>query len=124
MNLDDANCAITHNYVSPSNLGNVLKFFVEKQDQISGCRDRADSIKPEHLHKALVTALATVEPKVLQKAEMQKEWSCRAWIDKSKCNENKMSDLKKVHDGMSNMESSTSVMARTEKIQSFSFSFL
>jgi hypothetical protein len=85
INLDDTNCAITHNYVSPSNLGNVLKFFVDKRDQISGCRDRYESIKPEHLHDAVVKALAKNEPKILQKAQQQEEWSCRAWKDKSKC---------------------------------------
>ena len=44
INLDDGlNIAITHNYVSQSNLSNVLKFLDQKEDQISGCRDRAES---------------------------------------------------------------------------------
>jgi hypothetical protein len=54
INLDDMNIVITHNYVSPSNLGNGVKFFTEKHDQISGCRDCAKSIKPEHTHDELV----------------------------------------------------------------------
>jgi len=88
INLDDTNIAITHNYISPSNLGNALKFFSEKQDQISGCRDRAESIKPEYIHDELVKVLSKKEPQFLKKALAQKEWTCRAWdTNKSLCNQ-------------------------------------
>jgi hypothetical protein len=40
LNLDDA-VAVTHNYVSSSNLKNVLRFLSEKSDQITGVRDRS-----------------------------------------------------------------------------------
>jgi len=79
VNLDASNIAITHNYVSPSNLGNALKFLVEKREQISGCRDREDSIKPEFLHGELVRVLAIREPGHLERARRQTGWTCRAW---------------------------------------------
>ena len=81
INLDDTNIAITHNYISPSNLGNALKFFVEKQDQISGCRDRKETIKPEHMHNQLVKVLRTKEPRHLMKALEQRSFTCLAWKD-------------------------------------------
>ncbi len=121
INLDDTNCAITHNYVSPSNLGNVLKFFVDKKDQISGCRDRTNSIKPEHLHNALVEALSKVEPKFLQRAQEQKGWTCKAWKDE---NIDKMNLPTPSDQPQLTKEQSTSIMAKTEKASSFSFSFL
>ena len=124
VNLDDTNCAVTHNYVSPSNLGNVLKFFVDKQDQISGCRDRSNSIKPEHLHAALVKALATAEPKILQKAQRQKEWSCQAWTEKPTSEADRFADKNGAEDVVTSESRTSSVMARTEKVSDFSFSFL
>lgn len=122
INLDDTNCAITHNYVSPSNLGNVLKFFVDKQDQISGCRDRAESVKPEHLHEELVKALSKVEPKFLKRAQEQQGWTCKAWKDDKVEDTTTALSPSDVRD-LSNPRC-TSVMAKTEKISSFSFSFL
>jgi hypothetical protein len=59
------NIAMTHNYVSESNLSNVLKFSQERQSQISGCRDCTESIKPEHLYESLVAALDVYHPKAL-----------------------------------------------------------
>jgi Cupin-like domain len=123
VNLDDTNCAITHNYVSPSNLGNVLKFFSEKQEQISGCRDRSESIKPEHLHEAIVEALAVAEPKILRQAQEQKQWSCGAWKDNAKRDAGTVTDKEAVH-AKTTSEPRTSVMARMEKVSEFSFSFL
>ena len=124
VNLDDSNCAVTHNYVSPSNLGNVLKFFVDKQDQISGCRDRSHSIKPEQLHDALVKALATAEPKILQRAQQQKEWSCQAWAEKPTGEANVFTGNNGAEDLGTSESRTSSVMARTEKVSDFSFSFL
>ena len=121
INLDDTNCAITHNYVSPSNLGNVLKFFVDKQDQVSGCRDRAETIKPEHLHDALVEALSKVEPKYLQRAQEQKGWTCKAWGDTAATVTPPPSASK---ESVKTAPGGTSVMAKADKSASFSFSFL
>jgi len=127
INLDDTNCAITHNYVSPSNLGNVLKFLVDKQDQISGCRDRTESIKPEHLYDALVQVLSKVEPKVLQRAQEQKGWTCQAWKDekdKEKQKQKQESILVSDQSKWIKEQSMTSVMSKMDKSSAFSFSFL
>ena len=87
INLDTVNIAITHNYVSRSNLGNLLRFLTLKEDQISGCRDRKDSIKPEQLHSAFTTALQKQFGKDvnwLVQAQQQTQWTCNAWADQ--CN--------------------------------------
>ncbi|KAL3904129.1 MAG: hypothetical protein SGARI_005062 [Bacillariaceae sp.] len=125
INLDDINIAITHNYLSPSNLGNALKFFVEKQDHISGCRDRDESIKPEHIHDVLVEKLKEKESIHLEKALAQKEWTCRAWTDKP-VDDKKRTDGKVVSedDGSNAKAESKSIMEKTERVESFSFSFL
>lgn len=146
INLDDSNIAITHNYLSPSNLGNALKFLIEKQDQISGCRDREESIKPEFIHGALVEALKKEEPDHLNRAMQQTGWTCRAWEERkaevitdddennkdSDGGDNQSSRNKKRRidksDGNDEQgtgtEKLTSVMSKTERIQSFNFSFL
>ncbi len=144
INLDESNIAITHNYVSPSNLGNALKFFREKQDQISGCRDRKESIKPEFIHDALVKKLQVKEPKHLEKALAQKGWTCRAWEEtkaevitdddddeqNSKDGENFKNKKRKLDNGHDRKddslkkEESSSVMSKTERVPAFSFSFL
>lgn len=142
INLDESNIAITHNYVSPSNLGNALKFFREKQDQISGCRDRKESIKPEFIHDVLVEELRTREPRHLDRAMKQTGWTCRAW-EETKAevitdddNENKSNDpankKRKIDSGHNRSEDAaknqkeelSSVMSKTERVPAFSFSFL
>ncbi|KAL3945473.1 MAG: hypothetical protein SGBAC_000444, partial [Bacillariaceae sp.] len=128
INLDDRNIAITHNYVSPSNLGNALKFFKDKQDQISGCRDRKESVKPEHLYDEIVDALSEKEPKHLEKAIAQKHWTCRTWKDDPATNVealecNNISGKRK-RETIADTAEPKSVMAKAEKIESFSFSFL
>jgi len=149
VNLDDSNIAITHNYVSPSNLGNVLKFFVEKQDQISGCRDRKNSIKPEFIHDALVNALREKEPKHLDEAMKQTGWSCCAWVetraevvtddDKNNNDDSTIHDAgfpknkrRRIHNECDKHDRDTGLMkdqfssevSKTENIPTFSFSFL
>jgi Cupin-like domain len=129
INLDEVNIAITHNYLSPSNLGNALKFFVEKQDHISGCRDRTESIKPEQIHDALVEVLKDKEPRHLQKALAQSEWTCRAWVNSQEENDRFSQHVDKdkwspsAHAGKE-AEERKSIMEQTERIASFSFSFL
>ena len=102
--------ALTRNYVSGSNLPDVLRFLDTKVGQISGCRDRADAVKPEALGEEFRRALLTrgwgdeaggeeeEEKKcddapssegrgrwssLLREAEAasRKGWSCAAWSD-------------------------------------------
>lgn len=79
INLDEVNIAITHNYVSFSNLSNVLKFLDRNQDQISGCRDRDESIKPEELYETFVRELKKEHSQEMERALELPEWTCRAW---------------------------------------------
>lgn len=81
INLDDVNIAITHNYVALSNLPNVLKFLDTKRDQVSGCRDRADSIKPESLFEEFKHAMELTHGNWLRKAQVQPDWTCAAWTN-------------------------------------------
>ena len=138
INLDESNIAITHNYISPSNLGNALKFFREKQDQISGCRDRKESIKPEFIHDALVQELKNKEPVHLDRAMKQTSWTCRAWAETKEeavitddddehpnNDETSKNKKRKIDDtGEVQKEALSSVMSKTEKVPAFSFSFL
>lgn len=140
INLDDSNIAITHNYISPSNLGNALKFFLEKQNHISGCRDRNESIKPEFIHGALVKVLRKNEPNHLNRAMQQTGWTCRAWKEtnaevitdddennKVKQKTSSTQNKKRKIDNDSEKkekEEVSSVMSKTVKVPDFSFSFL
>ena len=132
VNLDDRNIAITHNYVSPSNLGNVLKFFTEKQDQVSGCRDRKESIKPEYLYDEFVKVLQEKEPEHLQKALTQSDWSCLAWndgsskesFDSNACGLQNKDRKRQLDNDGEDVNERKSVMAKTEKVEAFTFSFL
>jgi len=83
LNLDDVNVAITHNFVSRSNLPTVLRFLEKKQDQISGCRDREESIKPESLLDEFSKVLKAKHPEWYAEAhaEAQRGWKCAAWTD-------------------------------------------
>lgn len=57
INVDDC-IALTHNYVSTSNLGDCLHFLREKPDQVSGVRDRpGEAIQPEQIYDRFVSAL-------------------------------------------------------------------
>ena len=81
LNLDDNSIALTQNYVSASNLPNVLRFLDQKIDHISGCRDRQDAVKPETLRSEFVKALKDHKPELLNKALNVKSWTCNAWSD-------------------------------------------
>lgn len=118
MNLDDINMAITHNYVAKSNLSNVLKFFSEKRDQVSGCRDRPQAIKPERLYEEFVAAMETKNPEWLKEALNEPDWKCAAWSRESESDENQNSSYPS--------KESVSIMskAKTEESSTFSFSFL
>ena len=57
VNLDDC-IALTHNYVSTSNLADCLRFLREKPDQISGVRDRPDeAIDADTMYQIFLTKL-------------------------------------------------------------------
>ena len=117
VNLDDVNMAITHNYVAKSNLPNVLKFMSEKRDQVSGCRDRPEAIKPERLYEEFVAALESKHPDWLKEALNEPNWTCAAW---SRAPEEKPDD------SAAKASTASSIMskAKTEEGSSFSFSFL
>lgn len=62
VNLEES-LALTHNYVSTSNLSDCLRFLREKLDQISGVRDRGgEAIQPEQLYPTFLKALGTILP--------------------------------------------------------------
>jgi len=52
--------ALTRNYVSASNLSDVLRFLDTRVSHISGCRDRAEAVPPEELGKEFRKALLSV----------------------------------------------------------------
>lgn len=116
--------------MSESNLATVLRFMKYKQDQISGCRDREESIKPEFLKASLEQALVKNGlDDVLNKAqeEADKGWPCRAWTDhndKDEAPQHKKSRRKRQRETSSN---SSSIMAKAKQHnvdKAFSFSFL
>lgn len=84
LNLDDGiSVALTQNYVSNSNLPDVLRFLETRQQQISGCRDRAEAIQPENLLQEFRYRLEESRPDLLHKAQPIADcgWSCAAWND-------------------------------------------
>lgn len=106
--------AITHNYVAKSNLPNVLRFFSEKRDQVSGCRDRPEAIKPENLYEEFVAALEAKHPDWLKEALNEPNWTCAAW--------SRAPEVK--NDSDDKPSSSIMSKAKTEENSTFSFSFL
>ena len=117
INLDDVNMAITHNYVAKSNLSSVLRFFSEKRDQVSGCRDRPEAIKPECLYEEFVAVLEKKHPEWLQEALNEPDWTCAAWSCAPPETEAKSTEK---------ASTSSSIMskAKTDESTTFSFSFL
>lgn len=85
---DDRNVAValTRNYVSSSNLSDVLRFLDTRVSQISGCRDREEAVKPEELGREFRKALLSVEEVV--------EEGCRNGEEK-KCDESQVDDHKR-----------------------------
>jgi hypothetical protein len=57
----DFNIALTQNYVSTSNLSDVLRFLRNKSDQISGCRDRLTALQPENFYEEFIRKLSEQE---------------------------------------------------------------
>ena len=84
LNLDDGmSVAITQNYVSKSNLPDVLRFLETRQQQISGCRDRPEAVKPEDLLHQFRSCLRESRPILLDQAQSLANdgWHCAAWDD-------------------------------------------
>ena len=137
INLDDVNIAVTHNYVSQSNLATVLRFLQKKVDQISGCRDRKESIKPEMLYSEFCKVLRERHPVWLQKAQEKANtaWPCLAWTDDAQDDQPKQKQKSFINGKRrrKDEESSNSIMAKAKKHEAFesptassgfSFSFL
>ena len=67
-NLDEC-IALTQNYVSTSNLSNNFRFLREKIDQITGVRDRNDSVAPESMYQLFLDNLkSAVSQEVIDEA--------------------------------------------------------
>lgn len=120
INLDAVNIAITHNYVAKSNLSNVLKFFSEKRDQVSGCRDRAQAIKPEHLYEEFVSVLKGKHPEWLKEALNEPDWTCAAWSRDPVASDENVG----LKDQTKKASGSIMSKAKSEESATFSFSFL
>jgi hypothetical protein len=56
VNLDDC-IALTQNYVSSANLSNCLRFLRDTPDQISGVRDRANTVDPDSMYEVFLERL-------------------------------------------------------------------
>jgi hypothetical protein len=133
-NLSDMNVAITHNYVSMSNLPTVLRFLDHKQEQISGCRDREESIKPEFLKEAFERGLEKNGMAQSLKEAQQvafRGWPCRAWTDDDDVVEKKPTSRKKKKRKRRQetaLVDTTSIIAKAKQNlptnQAFCFSFL
>lgn len=99
LNLDDGmSVGLTQNYVSKSNLPDVLRFLETKQQQISGCRDRSEAIQPENLLEEFRNRLRECRPQLLVEAQKLADsgWHCAAWNDGEKSCDDKH-DEKLVH---------------------------
>jgi len=84
LNIDDGmSVALTQNYVSQSNLPDVLRFLRTKQNQISGCRDRAEAIQPIQMYDEFTSRLKECRPDLLMNAQRLADegWHCAAWTD-------------------------------------------
>ena len=87
LNLDRGiSVALTQNYVSRTNLGDVLRFLDRRPGQISGCRDReGEAVPPERLGEEFRRALGERRPDLLEMGEREAKrgWGCKAWTDGS-----------------------------------------
>lgn len=122
INLDEINVAITHNYVGKYNLPSVLRFLREKEEQISGCRDREESIKPHELYHALHAQLEHLYPEILQNALLQsKRWVCPAWKDVASASGGR----KRKNEQISHKSKLTKAIQNSQlETSGFSFSFM
>ena len=73
VNIEDS-IALTHNYVSLSNLSDCLRFLREKNDQVSGVRDRKEAVQPEEIYQEFIHKLHYVLPKDCLDKEIDKSF--------------------------------------------------
>ena len=81
LNLDNDSIALTQNYVSASNLSDVLKFLRDKKQQISGCRDRAEAVKADTILEEFTDAMLATRKDLFTTANSVQHWKCNAWVD-------------------------------------------
>jgi hypothetical protein len=99
----------------------VLRF----SDQVSGCRDRAESIKPERLHEEFVKELEQRHPEWLSNAQNEPDWTCAAWSRPNKAAETTKIDTETTEPKDRDCPILGSIMSRAKEEEStFSFSFL
>ena len=135
VNLDES-IALTHNYVSTSNLSDCLRFLRDKTDQISGVRDRgAEAMQPEEMYASFVEKLHTVLPaEVVQRhiaESLTPEASeltdaIKARMLQMRGNSLKRKNKRNFAEILENVNTSTSTETKTEeesKKSSFSFGF-
>ncbi len=136
LNLDNGmSIALTQNYVSRSNLPDVLRFLKTKPQQISGCRDRAEAIQPNTLLETFQSRLKEKHSVLLEESSLaaDKGWLCAAWKDDvdlddlKKCVVQKTSVLQRAkmpsHDDSMKLEQRNQHKDEPNK-GGFSFSFL
>ena len=118
LNLDDGmNIAITQNYVSSTNLPDVLRFLEHKPQQISGCRDRAEAIKPDQLLEAFVSSLRKHRPSLLTTAQelANQGWHCNAWEDDKPQGQLNEMDCNNILESSAKRRKGTSVMEQAKQ---------
>ena len=131
--------ALTRNYVSASNLSDVLRFLDSRVSQISGCRDRGEAIQPDDLGREFRKALSQMDDckteigseekkddvgtmkgrwaDLLEKAELRAKegWGCDAWVDlPSTCPSSEVADTRDKESGGEHSSTKTSVLARAK----------
>jgi hypothetical protein len=89
--------ALTRNYVSASNLPDVLRFLDTKISQISGCRDRKEAVRPEELGREFRMALLAVRGTDV--GDGNNDITDLVDLDEKKCDENDRQPAKMVSPG-------------------------
>lgn len=95
-NLNDDVCiALTQNYVSHSNLSDVIRFLKTREQQISGIRDRPGiAVSPGNFYNEFKKVMSDKMKNIWDEAEEQANqgWKCKAWTDQDEINESKSAD--------------------------------
>lgn len=126
LNLDDGmSIALTQNYVSRSNLADVLRFLKQKPQQISGCRDRPEAIQPHELLDRFRERLSGSMPELMKEAEEKstRGWNCNAWTDTTKTSK-RSNVINESNAIKSSILDRAKMMDENPGSQGFSFSFM
>jgi len=86
LNIDDGmSIALTQNYVSQSNLPDVLRFLKKNISQVSGCRDRPEAVKADVLGEVFEEGLSKARPELLREAKVvaAQGFGCATWANKN-----------------------------------------